>query len=384
VRTYALLLFVVLGFCPQEAFGAQRTKKIEPFVTPVLPAEQRWLITLPFPASAPPAMDEARIYAPLEGEHFIAITREDGTTVWTVEVESVWPPLVHDGIVLLAASDELHAFDAATGLRKWRVALGRGAMAPMGLAQGRLIVLVAPDEVWAFRPADGERVWQHVLGGNAGPASMAVNESGIYVAIGERLVRLMPDTGMVRWDRTLPGRLAGPSISRDRVLVGSTTNEVYALDVADGMLEWKYRTGGDVIGTAASDDLVFAVSLDNLIRALRRSNGNQIWKRALTMRPAYLPHVFDGVVAAAGLESVATFNAKTGAPIGTFNAPGLLRGVPAIDPTPAPFAVSIVAVTRDGQAIGLQPVVMLFKEAALTPLSVLPGRPLQKEPAPLP
>ena len=33
-RTYALLLFLVLGFCPHDAVGAQRTKKLEPAITP--------------------------------------------------------------------------------------------------------------------------------------------------------------------------------------------------------------------------------------------------------------------------------------------------------------------------------------------------------------
>jgi outer membrane protein assembly factor BamB len=384
-RTYALLLFLVLGFCPHELFGSQRTKqKIEPAVTPVLPAEQAWLVSLPFPASAGAAMDETRAYIPLEGEHFIALDRETGETEWTVDIESAWPPLVHEGTVFLAASDELHALDAATGTHKWRVPLGRGAMAPMAVVESLLIVLVAPDEVWAFRSSDGERLWRRELGGRAGRVSMAVNATGIYVTLADRLVRVMPADGTIRWDRSLPGQLASASVARDRVFVGSTSNEIYALDSRDGSFAWKFRFGGDVIGTAASDDLVFVASLDNLLRALKRSSGNQIWKRALETRPVASPLIFDGVVAAAGVESVATFNSVTGAPIGKFDAPNLLQGQPIVDPTPAPFAVSVLIVTRDGQAIGLRPEGMMFKEKAVVPLPALPGRPLQKEAAPLP
>lgn len=383
-RTYALLLFLVLGSCPHQLFGSQRPKKIEPLITPVLPAEQAWQVALPFPPSAPAAMDDTRVYVPLEGEHFSAIDRETGETVWTVDIESAWPPLVHEGVVYIAASDELHALDSATGNHRWRVGLGRGAMAPMAVTQEALIVLVAPDEVWAFRRSDGSRLWRTELGGRSGHASMAVDDTGIYVGHVDRLVRVMPADGSIRWDRTLPGELASTSVARDRVLAGSTSNEIYAFDPDRGRLVWKFRFGGDVVGIAAAGDLVFAVSLDNLVRALKRGNGNQVWRQALTTRPVAPPLVFDGAMAVAGAESLTTFNSKTGTPIGKYDAPALLEGPLLVDVTPAPFAVSILAVTRDGRAVGLRPVEMMFREQAIAPLATLPGRGLQKEASPLP
>ena len=55
-----------------------------------------------------------------------------------------------------------------------------------------------------------------------------------------------------------------------------------------------------------------------------------------------------------------------------------------VDPTPAPFAVSITVVMRDGRAMGLRPEGTMFREKPVTPLTALPGRLLQKEAAPLP
>jgi outer membrane protein assembly factor BamB len=382
------LLFLVLGFCPHDALAAQRTTKPEPAITPVLPAEQAWQVVLPGPPSAGAAMDEARAYIPLEGERLIAIDRETGATVWTVDIESAWPPLVHDGTVFLAASDELHALDAATGNRRWRVPLGRGepdrgAMAPMALVENMVIVLLAPDEVWAFETSDGQRLWRAALGGRAGRVSMAATPAGIYISLADRLVRVTPADGTIRWDRSLPGELASTAVARDRVLVGSTSNEIFALDAESGSLDWRSRFGGDVIGIAARDDLIFVASLDNLLRALRR-NGNQVWKRALSTRPVAPPQTFEGVVVVAGAESMAAFDSRTGAPVGTFDAPDLIQGWPTVDSTPAPFAVSIAVVTRDGRAVGLRPEGVMFREKPATPLTALPGRPLQKEPSPLP
>jgi outer membrane protein assembly factor BamB len=376
------LLFLVLGFCPYDGFAGQRPKTVEPSLTPILPAEPAWQVALPFATSAAGAMDETRVYIPLEGEHFIAINRDNGATAWTVDVESAWPPLVRDGVVYLAASDELHALDAQTGSHRWRVSLGRGAMAPMAFAKDLLIALVAPDGIYAYRPSDGQLLWSQSLGGRVGPASMAVTTTDIYVALGDLLARVALADGAIRWDRTMPGQLMNPVFMRDKIFVGSTTNELYAVE-PNGGLAWKYRFGGDVLGVAASDDLVFVASLDNLVRALRRGTGNQVWKRALTSRPTAPPRMFDGVIAVLGSSSMATFNAKTGAPVGTFDAPNLLQGLPLIDPTPSSFAVSIVALTRDGRAIGLRPVEMLFRERVLDPLAALPGRSLQRETLPV-
>ena len=373
----------MLGFCPHDANGGQRPKKPEPLITPVLPAEEAWQVALSFPPSASAAMDELRVYIPLDGEHFAAIDRETGATAWTVDIESTWPPLVHEGVVYLAASDELHALDAATGNRLWRVLLPRGAMAPMAMTRVGLIVLSPPDSVLAFKTSDGSLLWGTSLGGRSGRVSVAVNATDIYVSLVDRLVRVAATDGSIRWDRTLPGEIASTAVARDRVFAGSTSNEIYAFDPDRGRLAWRFPFGGDVVGITATNDQVFVVSLDNLVRALNRSNGNQIWKRPLTTRPVAAPQVFDGVVAVAGADKVATFNSKTGVPIGTFDAPNLLRGQPLVDATPAPFAVSILAITRDGRAIGLRPVEMMFREKAIEPLAALPGRPLVKEASPL-
>ena len=383
VRTYVLLLLVVWGFCPHDANGDQRPKKPEPLITAVLPAEQAWQVPLSSPPSAGAAIDDRRVYIPLDEEHVVAIDRETGAMVWSVDIESEWPPLVHDGVLYIAASDELHALDAATGNRLWRVLLPRGAMAPMAMTPAGVIVLSPPDSVLAFKTSDGSLLWGRPLGGRSGRVSLAVNATDIYVSLVDRLVRIAPTDGSIVWERTLPGEIASTAVARDRVFAGSTSNEIYALEPDRGRLVWRFPFGGDVIGIAATNDLVFVVSLDNVVRALKRSNGNQIWKRPLTTRPVAAPQVFDGVIAVAAADSVATFNSKTGVPIGTFDATTLLRGQPLVDAIPKPFAVSILAVTRDGRAIGLRPVEMLFREKAIEPFAALPGHPVQKETSPL-
>ena len=330
-------------------------------------------------------MDDHRVYVPLQGEHFISIARDTGETAWTADIESAWPPLVHDGVVYIAASDELHALDAASGEHKWRVPMGRGPMAALAMTQDTIVGLVAPDEVWAFRRTDGQRLWVRALGGTVGPASMAIDGNRIFVAIGSRLVRVALVDGAITWDRTLPGMLKAPVAYDDRVFVASTANALHAVSQNSGAIAWSYPTGADVIGAAVDGNMVYVTSLDNVLRALKQGSGGQVWKKPLTTRPTGPPRVAGGVVAVSGLmPPLSTFNAKTGAPIAAFDASGDLQRAKFLTPVLfssklTPYTVSIVAITRDGRAMGHRPVAMLFRDPPLVPFSNVPGKPLTKE-----
>jgi outer membrane protein assembly factor BamB len=330
-------------------------------------------------------MDEARVYIPLQGEHVIAIDRRTGETIWMVDIESNWPPLVDDGVLYIAASDELHAIDAATGDRKWRVPLGRGPMSALAPAKDAIVALVSPDEVWAFRSSDGQRLWQQSLGGEAGPASVTVDGTRVFVAIGARLVRLDLADGAKRWDRMLPGSLRSPVAANGRVFVGSTSNAVYGVDQDDGGVAWSHRVGADVVGAAVDGDLLYVASLDNVLWAFQQGNGNQKWKKPLPTRPVAPPEAVGGIVAVSGLGyPLSTFNAKTGAPLANYDATldlGRAKFLPPTLVTPAlrPFSVALVVISRDGRATGQRPKAMMFRDQPLEPFIALPGKPLTRE-----
>ena len=144
-------------------------------------------------------------------------------------------------------------------------------------------------------------------------------------------------------------------------------------------------TGADVIGGDGDRDAVFFTSLDNILRAVNRGNGNQRWIGRVATRPALPPRlvsspqtaVYDPVVLVTGVTpDLQTFNAKTGEPLGMYTAPSELQGGLLVDPQLRPYQVAAVAVTRNGQVVGLRPTAMLLAEPTLTPPSSgLPGRP---------
>jgi hypothetical protein len=68
--------------------------------------------------------------------------------------------------------------------------------------------------------------------------------------------------------------------------------------------------------------------------------------------------------------------------MGTQAAAGDLVGPPLIDPMPKPFRVSLVSITREGVVEALRPAGLMFREAALLPMTALPGRPVAREKLP--
>jgi outer membrane protein assembly factor BamB len=367
-----------------SASGQQPKRKEPPPPFALLPAEQAWLTTLDAPPSAGGAMDAVRVYLPLASDQTVAVDRETGKVAWTRDIESAWPPLVSGDVILIAASDELHAVDPASGAERWRAPLEQAFATPPQMVGNLIVGTTEQGTAVALHPADGRVAWQQALGAKATHA-VAGGEGQLYVALEKgRIVALAAASGALLWERTVSGALSQPSVAADRVLVGTDTNDLYALDADSGAIEWKWRVGGDVIGTGAdSEGRLYFASLDNLLRAVNRGNGNQRWRKEITTRPAQPPRVLHDIVLLTGVAPVITsYATRTGAIVGSFTAPAELQGPPLVDADLKAFRVALVLITRDGRVLGLRPTAMLFQERPIVPFQALPGTRLPREPRP--
>lgn len=362
----------------------QQPKPKAPGPLPLLPLRQAWTLTLDMPPSAGGALDAERVYIPLQSDQIVAIDRESGTQAWIADVESRWPPVAAAGMVFVAASDEVHGLDAATGARRWRAAVPRDVSGAMGFTDGYLIVPMAPDQVIAYAAADGRVAWNQPLGGAAGEMRLNTAPGAIYVSVSSgRVVALNATTGAIRWDRRVPGAMTVPAVARDRVIVGGSDKRFYALDARSGKEEWKWPVGATPVGAAADGNLVFLTVLDNTIRAVNRGNGHQRWIETLPTRPQHSPIAGGRLVAVPGIEpSLLAFAADTGTALGTFPGNPPLMGPPLVDIALKPYAVAVVSIARDGEVTGLRPEGMLFIEPPAVPMLNLPGRAMDREPRP--
>lgn len=383
------------------SLGAEPKRKFLPVPLPLLPVEQAWITTLDAAPSAGGAMDDERVYIPIQPDRILALRRDTGAQVWKRDIESMWPPLLLKGVLYVAASDEIHALDPATGEPRWRTSFDGRMIAPLaavpasigaqrsGIKNSDLLVGVfGQGSAIAFAADDGRMVWTTEL---SAPSHLAPVTDGtrVYFALEDsRLVALSLAGGRREWEQQLEGMLNQPSVARDRVFVGSNNNSLYALDNERGRVAWKWRTGGDVLGVAADGKgAAYYASLDNVLRAVNRGNGNQRWIKEIPTRPVLPPQTFgDGkryeqIVVLTGVTSeIDAFVAKTGVAAGMYLPPSDIQGAPLIDPVLKPYTVAMVVITRDGRALGLRPTAMMLPEPISAPFTTeLPGRRLERE-----
>ena len=372
--------------------GQQPKRPLEPIPAPLLPAEQAWVRDLPALAAAAGVLDADHVYIPLQEDGTLALVRETGARAWLNPLTTPWPLALAARSVIAVTTGEVAALDRASGMVVWQVPLPARSVAP-GLVAGDLIVVALENGLLiALRVGDGATAWSLPVDGLAAPVGLAADDKAVYLTTaGSRVAAISLTSGQLMWAVTLAGTLSPPAVGNDRVFVGSTSNAFIALDSDTGKREWAWGSemiGGDVVGAAVDDDVAYFVGLDNLLHAVNRGNGNQRWKQPTPTRPIAPPRAFGGIVAVFGVSpAMATFNAKTGAPLSTYAIPTVTgattapppKGAPAVDTDLQPFRVAFVVVTSDGRAIGLRPTGMMFRDPPTVPLGELPGKPLQRE-----
>ncbi|HEY7447105.1 MAG TPA: PQQ-binding-like beta-propeller repeat protein, partial [Vicinamibacterales bacterium] len=85
--------------------------------------EARWKVTLPENPAAPAAFDDTYAYVALRSGKLAALALENGRSVWTADVRTIWAPAAGGGRVFVASGSQLRSLDAATGREQWRTPL---------------------------------------------------------------------------------------------------------------------------------------------------------------------------------------------------------------------------------------------------------------------
>ncbi|MCC7179117.1 MAG: PQQ-binding-like beta-propeller repeat protein [Acidobacteria bacterium] len=335
----------------------------------------RWLVPFDAPPAAAPTYDADTAYVPLRDGALVAVDLERGTVRWRRALATALPPASGEGLVFVAADGRVEALTSASGATRWRTPLP-GRLVTVTWDTGWLLCSTEDGDFAALRASDGELVWRAALG-KALVAPPAAALDRVYVALdGAEVVSLHLATGAKGWARTLSGRITGVSAVDGQLIVGTTDNAVFSLELDSGRQRWRWRVGGDASGAATSDDRhVYFVARDNVLRAVARGGGTLRWTAELSSRPLGGPQVFQGAVFVPLATSVAIFDPATGKPLATIPASGELSAAPHLRPLARPTGARLVALTRDGRLQGFGE----RFEAPPAPLDALPGVPVPPE-----
>lgn len=306
-RAPALVLVLVvctstmLGACDERRFG------IGPGPPPPTGgsfARADWRVPIPSSYTGP-TVDDSTVYFSSARHEVYALRKSDGTRRWISMSIGLNFPIGHSlhfaqNLVLYPEFD-LHAFDAATGVRAW-------VFSDSGHAAGGFSTL----------SSDSSKVY----GGS---------RSGVVVAVNLRdgtlawRTHVSTDTGQVN--------VYSPLVSGGRVFAGYIkyslpfSGGIVALDAATGAALWRRDLppvtpdlwGGAYDGLVVWQDLVIVASQDGRVTAFRSDSGFPVWTAP---RPAGLGTgvndsrplaiVGDVVVVGSTLELVQGLDARTG------------------------------------------------------------------------
>lgn len=155
-----------------------------------------------------------------------------------------------------------------------------------------LIVPLRNGQLSAHRASDGSPLWTLEL-----PAErpLAADDQGVYVASGEAIHALHPETGAVLWRVAVGGPVTAAPLARGGWLIAASGGEVIALRAADGQVVWRTRVGAVALRPALDGDLLITPVVDGRVVALNLENGSVRWEVDLAAEPTE-PYVIGGRV----------------------------------------------------------------------------------------
>ena len=211
-------------------------------------------------------------------------------------------PAIAGGVVYSGSLDgNLYALDAQTGNELWHAPLGASASRAASVA-GDLVYIGSDNGLLhAFDLATGEERWQIDTAGTIVGTPMIV-DGVLYHGAGsdDNLQRIARDaaTGdeLWRWGIEGGGPTSIASVSEDRIYVGGSDGNIYALDAATGTEEWRFSAGSPAGSTVTlAGGVVYATTEDGNLYGVDAETGLEVFRFSIGGRQNYGPAILDGV-----------------------------------------------------------------------------------------
>lgn len=269
----------------------------------------RWKFATGKPIRSQPRVIGKHVHVASDSGYLYKLDRAAGTEIWRARVDGGSEPRIPpnqektrwdrygssvaaDAKHLYYASRDknLYALDAASGKEVWRVAAGDLMTATPALHGGNVIFAAFDGKVQAVSALDGKPRWSFDAK-LAVPGDLVI--AGDRVLVGSRsydLIALDAASGRELWRRYYWfSWIESPPVVRDGVIYtgSSDATHIYAINLADGSLRWKTSVPGwSWQRTAVNDSLVIAGtagagaypgSRNGALMALDRASGAIRW-----------------------------------------------------------------------------------------------------------
>lgn len=177
----------------------------------------------------------------------VVIDATNGAALWSYGGSAICVsnPAIVDGTLYVGnESYTLAAMDANSGTLKWQVGRdgdnGGGAGSPT-YCNGTVYIVNYRKELLAFDAKDGAIKWRKALGTYSSPVAY---DDVVYISGSREVYAIDGATGDEKWHFSASGydeNFKGCTYANGIVYVGSTTNNVYALNSKSGTLKWIHK-----------------------------------------------------------------------------------------------------------------------------------------------
>jgi outer membrane protein assembly factor BamB len=257
-----------------------------------------WRVSLPGPARGAPGYGNNQLFAVTIENRLFALSAETGERLWDhqgiSEVTSLLggaAPAISGPIVLVPyTSGELFALRAENGRVQWLESLTniRMAQSVARLADIRGNPVIDENRAFAISNgglmaaidlATGARIWERAIGGVSTP--WVAGEFVFVMGEGAQLVALTRRDGRARWvtqlppfedmeDREGPIQYVGPVLAGDRLLVGDSLGQAYAVSPYTGDILGRIDVGDDIfVSPIVAGGTIYFLTDDGNIHAWR-------------------------------------------------------------------------------------------------------------------
>ncbi|WP_221032602.1 PQQ-binding-like beta-propeller repeat protein [Actomonas aquatica] len=266
-------------------------------------------------AGAPAVTDDVVVVVG-RGEQVYALSRADGVVRWSFDLRPDLPttrswnyftaaPVVNGDQVLVPSGDgALYALDLADGSEHWRFQTDDSLRASPLVADGVVYQPSGDDHVYALSTTDGSELWRVATEGVGFDLSQGFIRSDIFTR---------------------------PTLADGFLINGSRDSNVYAIDVATHEVAWTFSYDSTwAMSTTVHDGLVYVGwSTNKRVSALDLHTGELVWDQTVGAHTYTTASVMDGVVIWGCADgTLYHFDAKTGAPRGTYTVGSEIYGSP--------------------------------------------------------
>ncbi|AEP12091.1 MULTISPECIES: outer membrane protein assembly factor BamB family protein [Chloracidobacterium] len=204
-------------------------------------------VTLPAPITSQVVSDGLWLYVRLGTNEIAALNPQDFSRGWSVTGDFTEHLAYAAGAVFVGTSaGALWALDAKDGRRRWTCVLG-ATPGPAAAGEEMVYCGTSNGEVVAVRRADGRLRWRRRTGAAVMTPPLIRHGQVLVASYDNFLYAFHPQTGELRWQQQMAGRLASPPswLTETTLAVAALDDsEITVVQVPDGRIvaRWQLAT----------------------------------------------------------------------------------------------------------------------------------------------